>query len=267
MKNSETAGTQSIGRAASILRVIASAEGAGFGLGEIALQAGLEKPTTHRILRRLVEESMLVQDPASRSYHLGPLLYELGLAAQPSIPARQWCAESLAELARLSGDCAFLIGRSGYDSVCLDRHEGHFPIKTLVLGVGQRRPLGCGAGSIALLSLLPDDTLRTLLDHNAERLKARGEPPTADLLRTVQQARKRGFAIKDAPDLPVRTLSMPVVDHYGNGICALSITSLTPRIEQRQDMLADILRRITQDLSRRMRSSFTHESLLARYAV
>ena len=58
-----------------------------------------------------------------------------------------------------------------------------------------------------------------------------------------------------------------VFHHDGNGICALRITSLTPRIEQRQDMLADILRRITQDLSRRMRSSFTHESLLARYAV
>lgn len=268
MKSKEIPGTQSIGRAASLLRLIASTEGrdGGFSLGDLAEQSRLEKPTVHRILRRLVEENMLVQDPAARTYHLGPLLYELGLAAKPPIPARQWCSEALAELARLTGDSTFLIGRSGHDSVCLDRREGHFPIKVLVLGVGQRRPLGAGAGSIALMSLQPDDDIHRSLVHNADRLRARGEPSPDALMTVVQQARKQGFASKDAPDLPVRTLSMAVADHYGNGICAISVTSLASRMEERHTMLVDTLQSITRDLSQRMRSSFTHETLLGRYA-
>lgn len=266
MKKSEPTGTQSIGRAADILRVVASAESTGFGLADIAQQAGLEKPTAHRILRRLVDESLLVQDPATRNYHLGPLLYELGLAARPSVPARQWCSEALTELSRLTGDCAFLIGHSGFDSVCLDRREGHFPIKVLVLGTGQRRPLGCGAGSIALMSLMPEEEAHRILVHNADRLQERGEPGTDEFMRLIRQAREAGYATKDAPDLPVTTLSVPVPDQYGKGLCALSVTSLTMRMEQRHAMLVSTLRSIAQELSRRVRTVPGNELLVGRYA-
>lgn len=256
MKSAEIPGTQAVGRAAAILRAIASSGPDGYPLGEIAGLTGIEKPTTHRILRRLVEEGFLTQQPSSRAYRLGPLLYELGLAAEPSIPARQWCKQALEEISRLTGDSAFLIVRSGRDSVCMDRTEGHFPIKVLVLGVGQRRPLGCGAGSIALMSLLDDAEVGSLLEHNAERLRSRGEPSVETFLEIIQQARAEGVASKDAPDLPVRTLSMPVVDRYGHGICALSVTSLTSRVIERKPMLVDTLRSITHELSERLRSNF-----------
>lgn len=266
MKKIETGGTQSIGRAATILRAVAASSQAGFGLGEIAAQTGIEKPTTHRILRRLIDESLLIQDPSTRAYHLGPLLYELGLAAAPSVPAQQLCSEALSELSRITGDSSFLMVRSGEDSVCLDRQEGHFPIKVLALGVGQRRPLGCGAGSIALMSLLPDEQIDEILHGNAGRLLARGEPAVDEFWAMVRKARSDGYATKDAPDLPVRSLSIAIRDVYGNGLCALSITSLTVRVEQRHSMLVDTLRSITDELGQKIRGSITREQLASRYA-
>lgn len=254
-KKLETGGTQSIGRAAAILRVLATAGPQGMGLGDVAAQAEMERPTAHRILRRLVDEALVMQGPGTRAYRLGPLVYELGLAAGPSIPAQELCSAALQELSMITGDSSFLMVRSGADSVCLQRHEGHFPIKVLVLGVGQRRPLGCGAGSIALMSLLPDDQVEKLLLSNRARLDAQGEPDTDTLLAAVRRAREDGFATKDAPDMPVRSLSMPVRDAYGNGVCALSVTSLTARVEQRQAMLVATLRQLTQELSRKIRGS------------
>jgi len=257
MKKTDSQGTQSIGRAVAILRAVASVEGKGSSLAEISRLAGLERSTAHRMLKRLVEEQLVTQDPVTRCYYLGPVLYELGLAAKPAIPVHEWCSEGLAELARLSGDCTFLIGMSAYDSVCLARREGHFPIKVLVLSTGQRRPLGAGAGSIALMSLLPDDQVRHILDHNQRTLQERGEPPVDELWRIIDRTRREGYATKDAPNLPVRSLSMPVVDQYGRGLCALSVTSLTPRIEQRTPMLVDTLHAITRDLNRRVRNVVT----------
>lgn len=254
-KKNEIAGTQSIGRATEILRTIAASDGAGFGLGEVVERTGIEKPTVHRILRRLVTEAMLTQNPATRNYHLGPLLYELGLAATPPVPAQQLCREAIRELSSLTGDSAFLMLRSGQDVVCLDRSEGHFPIKVLNLGVGQRRPMGCGAGSIALLSLLPDDQVEKILVKNAQELRARGEPSTEEFYKIVKQARKEGYAVKDAPDLPVRTLSVPIRDVYGHGVCALSVTSLTMRVEQNHTKMVDTLKRVAEELSWKIRGS------------
>ncbi|MBB5216551.1 IclR family transcriptional regulator [Parapusillimonas granuli] len=255
MKKTETGGTQSIGRAAAVLRAVAAAGQAGYGLADVAAHVGIERPTAHRILRRLVDESLLVQDPSSRVYRLGPLLYELGLAAQPSVPALQWCSEALRDLSRITGDSAFLTVRSGLDAVCMDRQEGHFPIKVLVLGVGQRRPLGCGAGSIALMSLMPDQQVEELLERNAARLRARDEPCTARFMEMVRRAREDGYSTKDAPDLPVRSLGVALGDAYGHGICALSVSTLTPRVEQRLDLMVDALRSVARDLGVRMRGS------------
>lgn len=251
----EVGGTQSIGRATEILRVIAASDGMGFGLGEIAERSGIERPTVHRILRRLTAESILVQNPMTRNYHLGPLLYELGLAASSSVPAQQLCKEALQELSSITGDSTFLTVRSGQDVVCLDRSEGHFPIRVLNLGVGQRRPLGCGAGSIALLSTLADDQVEKILLKNTPLLAARGEPSITEFLQIVKQARQQGYAIKDAPDLPVRSLSMPVRDAYGIGVCALSVSTLTVRVEQNHDKMVAALKRITETLALKIRGT------------
>jgi DNA-binding IclR family transcriptional regulator len=252
-KKLDAGGTQSIGRATAILRVLGAAGPDGLGLSEIALQAQMERPTAHRILRRLVEEALVVQLADKRTYRLGPLLYELGLAAGPSIPAQELCSEAMRELSRITGDCSFLIARSGTDSVCFQRHEGHFPIKVLMLGIGQRRPLGCGAGSIALLSLLPDEQIEDILRANRPRLDAIGEPDHTTFRAIIGKAKADGYATKDAPDLPVRTLSMPIVDAHGHGVYALSVTSLTVRMEQRQTMIVTALRQITKELERKIR--------------
>jgi DNA-binding IclR family transcriptional regulator len=249
---SEAGGTQSIGRATALLRVLATAGPTGMGLAEVALRAQMERPTVHRILRRLINEAMVVQAPSTRAYHLGPLLYELGLAAAPSVPAQELCTAALKELSLITGDSSFLMVRSGTDSVCLQRQEGHFPIKVLFLAAGQRRPLGCGAGSIALMGLLPDEQIENLLKVNRARLDAHGEPDNQKLRAIIEKARSDGYATKDAPDLPVRTLSMPVRDGFGNGLCALSVTSLTERMEQRHNMLVSTLRQLTQELSRKI---------------
>lgn len=253
---SETGGTQSIGRATVLLRVLAAAGPAGMGLGEVATRAQMERPTVHRILRRLISEAMVIQTPGTRAYQLGPLLYELGLAAAPSIPSQELCTAALRELSMVTGDSSFLMVRSGTESVCLQRQEGHFPIKVLVLAVGQRRPMGCGAGSIALMSLLSDAQVDDLLQVNRARLDAHGEPDNHTLRTIIRTARADGFATKDAPDLPVRSLSMPVRDAFGNGLCAISVTSLTMRMEQRHSMLVSSLRQLTQELSRKISGTF-----------
>ena len=63
---------------------------------------------------------------------------------------------------------------SGCESVCLEPRPGTFPIRANYLDVGSRRPLGVGAGSLALLIALPPDERARVMATNAGRLASFG---------------------------------------------------------------------------------------------
>lgn len=52
------------------------------------------------------------------------------------------------------GGTVSLTLRSGFETICVARRLGSYPIQILSLGVGVRRPIGISASSVALLSSL-----------------------------------------------------------------------------------------------------------------
>lgn len=62
-------------------------------------------------------------------------------------------------------------------------------------------------------------------------------------------------------DLPVRSLSMPLRDVYGNGVCALSVPTLTIRVEQNHDKMVGALKRITETLALKIRGSIVFKDV------
>ncbi|MEJ1938298.1 helix-turn-helix domain-containing protein, partial [Nostoc sp. NIES-2111] len=224
-------GTQSIARAAAALRIVADRNGQGLGLTEVASAMALPHPTVRRILKALVAEEMIVQDAASRRYFLGPMLADLGLTAAPRNDIGALCQESLERLAARTGDTVFLVKRRGPDAGGLDRRSGAFPVKAFVLDVGVRRPLGVGAGSLAMLAAMPVAEAETLLDRNA-RLFVPFGIGAADAIRTdIQRAReRRGLVVRDIPQLGVRTLALALHAATGEAFAALSVSSLAIRM-------------------------------------
>lgn len=234
-------GTQAIGRAAAILKTLAYDNLSGQGLAEIAGNLGLERPTVYRILQRLVLEGLVTQDPVSRNYRLGPLIYELGLLAFREGTLREACRPALVRLAQASGDTVFLIALRGNDSVCLDRAQGDYPVQALLLDPGQRRPAGIGAGSIALLATMPAVLATQVVDNNARILGQEGEDLT-QIAASVNAARSAGFALKRPPAMPdILSIAVALVDRDGKPTAALSISGLAHRISSRLDFLIALL--------------------------
>lgn len=247
----ETAGTQAIGRATALLREISASPHAANSLVDLAARTGLERPTAYRILRRLVAEGLAEQDPSSKTYALGPLVYELGLAAKPPRWLSHAVREATLQVAQHSGDTAFAIVQSGMDSVCIAREEGDYPVKALMMDAGRRRPMGIGSGSLALLSALPMDKALHTLHSNALRLQAQGIADVEDLLTTIRQGQQDGYVLRAATDAPeILSLAVPIVNAYGAPILAISISALKFRIEDRMEHLVGILRKAKQHIER-----------------
>ncbi len=250
----EISGTQSIYRAIVLLRAIASRGRAGSRLLDLAKQAKLTAPTAHRILRCLVAENIVAQDPETHRYLLGHLVFELGLAAAPQFNLRQIVEPSLRRVAEKTGDTAFLIARSGFDTVCLDRKEGAFPIRALTLDVGTRRPLGVGAGGMALLLSLPDDEIERIVSANATRLKDYGKLNVPIVTQMIARSKQLGYALNDRQETPgVISVGLPVMNRYGPPYAAISVGAISSRMSgERQKDIAGILRTELRLLEKRL---------------
>ncbi|WP_372805516.1 IclR family transcriptional regulator, partial [Loktanella salsilacus] len=218
-------------------------------------QSGLGKPTVRRLMLALIRGGLVEQDSATRLYLLGEESYVLGTLATPRHGLLEIAADAVVRLAKASGDTAFVNMRRGSTAVCLHREEGTFPIRTHALETGAQHPLGIGAGSLAMLSALPDADIETLLADNADRLAADYPTYNAALLRSdVAATRARGFALN-----PGRI----VAGSWGVGVAlrrpdgsvagALSIAAIDSRMQPPRDAeLAALLTREAREIELRL---------------
>jgi DNA-binding IclR family transcriptional regulator len=250
-------GTQSIHRSVQLLRAIASRGRDGARLVDLTHHTGLEQPTARRILKSLIAEGIVTQQTGSRRYLLGHLVFELGLAAAPQFNLQKLCEPAMARIADKTGDTVFLTVRSGWDSVCVDRREGAFPIRTLTLDIGTRRPLGVGAGGIALLMDLSDEDIDEIIAANTPRLRRFGSIDAEVLRAMVQRARRLGYAVNDRQVTPgAISVGLPLTNRVGPAVAAISIGAIASRMgSARQRELAAILQQEVKALELSLREA------------
>ena len=252
-------GTQSIERALTLLREIAAHNRSGSRLLDLATRTALQRPTVHRMLKCLAAENMVQQDADTHRYFLGSMLFELGLTAAPRYNLREICHPALTRIAEATGDTVFLTQRSGLDSVCLDRREGAFPIKTFTLEIGMRRPLGVGTGSLAILSALSDEEIQRVVGANAARLPEYGLNSGA-LLSQVKRSQKLGYALREVPGLAgVRSVGQTLRNQSGMAFAAVSVSTISSRMsEKRAVEVAQLLKGESRQIERQLASGAEH---------
>jgi len=217
-------------RIAALLRIVAAHNAEGMKLNEIARLAGLEQSTAHRIVSALHNVGFLAREDNGRRYHLGPLLFELFTTAFPHFNPVEICEPAMAALASRMGDTVYLSVRNGLESLCVARREGSFPIRTCTVEVGQRRPLGVGAGSLAILSALPDTEARLIVEQCAPRYADYGMTPES-VVEGIARIHKNGHIYQAAvTSSDVMAVSLPITGRTGHPYGALSITATASRM-------------------------------------
>ncbi|MFT6532196.1 MAG: DNA-binding IclR family transcriptional regulator [Limimaricola cinnabarinus] len=237
-------GAQSVDRALGLLRLVGRQPEEGVPLSALVAMSGLNKPTVRRLMLALIRAGMIEQETGRRRYRLGQESYVLGTLAAVRHGLAEMAGDALADLARDSGDTAFLSVRRGDAAVCLQREEGAYPIRTHALMPGARHPLGVGAGSLAMLAALPPGEAEAVLEANREVL-ARDYPalPPERLRELAARAREAGYALNPGLVFP---------DSWGIGVAlrrpdggvagAVSIAAVAGRMQPpRSEAFAPLL--------------------------
>ncbi|WP_199194886.1 IclR family transcriptional regulator [Phyllobacterium phragmitis] len=238
-------GSQSVDRALGLLAMVGRHADRGVSLSGLVEESSLNKPTTRRLLLALMRAGLVEQDDETRRYHLGEEAYVLGSLASRRFGLLQLSMESLIRLSKKTQDSSFLSVRRDAFSVCLHREEGTYPVRTHVLQAGFEHPLGCGAGSLAILSALPDEEIETILSGNAGLLEESYPMLTPERIRDdVALTRARGYSLN--PGLIIANswgIGVSVLTPDGRPAGALSIAAIDSRMQEpRQAELAGCLR-------------------------
>jgi DNA-binding IclR family transcriptional regulator len=240
-----------IQKVCAILRVLA--QRSPLRLTDIADTTSLNKATALRILNSLIEEGFVSRVAGAKTYELGQEARVMAVGARRTVDIAELAQPSLLRLSERSADTALLSVRSGVEALYLARSVGSHPLQPNYLQIGSRRPLGVGAGALALLVWLPDAEIEAVVEVIVPRL-AKSPRITPKFLRErIATARKVGHTVLlDAAFPGMGGVGVPVRDDSGEVVAALSIGAATDRIRRREAELAEMLKKEAQVLARAM---------------
>lgn len=227
-KRQQVAGTQSVARAAHLLRLVTSAGDDGMPVAELARRADLTRPTAHRLLSALRHEGLVDQDDRTGRWMPGPELYLMGSVAASRYDITGIARDIVRSLAVRTEESAFLSVRRGDETVCLLREEGSFPIRSFVLSEGVRFPLGVASAGLAILAFLPPHDVDAYFERHPGLDREWGASHREARLRTrLRETKERGYAVN--PGLIVEGswgVGAAVFTREGHPQWALSLTGV-----------------------------------------
>lgn len=93
----------------------------------------------------------------------------LSVGTSPHASLRKICSETIRQLALDAGDTVYLIVRIGDDGRCIVCQEGSSGVRIVTIDVGTQRPLGVGAGGLAILSAIENIERNEIIQRNVQR--------------------------------------------------------------------------------------------------
>jgi DNA-binding IclR family transcriptional regulator len=239
------AATGGVPRVFSVIRALADAQADGARVTQVARQVGLTQATTHRLLQSLIAEGMVEQDERTKLYRLSIDFFALAAKAGNPGNLRALCRPVLLRLCASLGDSIFLLVRSGFEAVCLDRSEGPFPIRSFTGDIGGRVALGVGQGALAILAFLPQEEREEVIRFNLARVREYGVYDEVYLRTEIERVRQAGFAARNSGLLEgMAGVAVPILDHEGRAVAALAVGTIADRLNaDRLPTVVDLLKR------------------------
>lgn len=222
--------------------------------GRIAVELGLARSTTYRMLDVLISRGYVVHLPEQHRYALGVAAFELGSAY-----SRQGSVQRAARplLAHLSSSCeqnAHLAILHGSDVLYLI--EQRFPGRpSLVSDVGVRLPATLTASGLAILAALPFAQVRAVFGSPDAFVQRHGLGPTSlRSLRTIlSDTRHRGYAVEvDSVTPGLSSVAVAVMDHADYPVAAVTVTFAADVGQAIPDGLVREVRDCAASVSRRL---------------
>ncbi|QWF85278.1 IclR family transcriptional regulator [Amycolatopsis sp. CA-230715] len=227
--NQAPPGTQAIGRALSVLKLLADADGE-LPVARIAASLGLSSGTANRVVRALQAGGLVAHNPRTDSFYLGTGTILLGQSAQRGFGLDR-ALPVLEQLGAETEESVNLTVRDGDESVVMLRVQSTLPLR-FEQHTGARFPLYATASGKAILAYSPDaERYLEALPDDLPPLTERTLATPGQLADQLAQVRRRGYSLDEEENVAgVRCVGAPVLDSDQRAQAALVLQVPTVRM-------------------------------------
>lgn len=204
-------------------------------LSVVRERLGVGQSTAHRLMAMMVYHGFAVQDPRTRVYRAGPVLFEVGLAVVRNLDLRAVGRPILTRLAGETGETVHLGTLEGASVRYIDCVESPSVLR-VGSRVGQFSPAHATSLGKAMLAAMPLDAVRAVFP--APQLPAATSKTIGtfdDLLAELDRVRARGYArnVEEMVD-GVCSVGVAVVHPVRGVVGALSVAAPVTRASTEQ---------------------------------
>jgi IclR family transcriptional regulator, acetate operon repressor len=224
-------------------------------VSDAAAELGVARSTAHRLIAMLVSYRAVVQDQATRAYTAGPLLAELGAAANSHEDLVGALHPFLDELSTRIDETVHLMVLEGTNCRFADSVESRLALR--VTGrVGVVYPAHTTSGGKALLAEFTDDEIRELYPgRNLPGTQTERSLTTRKaLLEELAEIRRRGYATNFGEStVGIAAMAMTQRTRSGRIAGAIAISAPDQRMApKRVPVLLKELTEISREVTRRI---------------
>jgi IclR family acetate operon transcriptional repressor len=195
------------------------------GVSEIARITGLSRSTVHRLLSTLRRHELVQQVPGGRNYALGPHLQDVAKVVMTEL--RDKCEETVGLHTPLGP----------FTRTVLDQVESRQQLRRTYGEIGVPIPIYQGAPGKVLLSHADVELQERILAGKLEAATSRTITDPDKLRKELVRAKKNGFALSFEERIEgISTVAVPISNHTGAVIAALSVTGPSTRVGRKRLM-------------------------------
>ena len=206
-------------------------------LTDISNRLQINKAATHRILKTLEIKQIVVQEPVSRRYFLGPVIQTI--ASNPLAVHKILIESSIQEMEILGKSCGETVVLQiirGGQRVVLEKVAGNEMIRFYPESM-EIAPVHTGAGGRVLLAGLEDAQLDKLLQRlNFEKMTSLTITDVDTLRAKIEQVRQQGYSISTGESVKdAIAIAVPITSYFYPA--TLIVVGPKLRLEQKKGII------------------------------
>lgn len=230
MTEKSTEPVRAIAKACTLLDLLTEAKRP-LSLGELTQSSGWAKSTVYGLLSSMRSCGLVEQDAQSGRYTLGVRLFEYGSAVNSTRSIIALSKEPMDRLVQATGESASLSMLDRGEALVLAHAEADSGFH-IVSETGAHLPAFCTAQGKALLSPLPDASVKRIFEAQFQQFTPHTVSSTDALLSELQSVREKGFAIENGEfKIGIRGVAAPIRDHSGTIRYSIGLIGMFRRID------------------------------------
>jgi IclR family acetate operon transcriptional repressor len=253
-----------VDRVVQLVDLLSESE-SGLGVVNLAEELGIPPSSVHRLLGDLTRHRVVVQEPESKRYFLGPGVLGWSAAYQKQNNLVSIASAHLSSLRARTLESVFLTEYVAGEAICVATSESSRPLR-FFMHVGQRMPYHAAASARAILAFRPVAEVLVALEREALDPFTHSTPTSLPaVLDELARVRRDGYAAcNEEMEVGVAAVSVPVRNGLGEVIASLSVVAPEQRLrpDDRKaiiEVLAEEAHGISEALG--YRSAATHASV------